>query len=413
MIIKARYALLAPGEVRRDVRVELDGERIVAVRSGYCPGALRPDHDFGLAVLTPGLIDTHAHLELEFCAGQVPFNGEFADWLQRIRDLKRDGAGQATAFPERTLRELAACGCTTVLDHHTTALDWAAIDGVGLRYVPFREYFQFENHAPDLAKLREQARLGYAPHAPYTASLEVAQTCRRLADEAHLPLSMHLSETREEVQFIRDGHSAAIEKLLALAGAADPAWRATGRSPIQHYAAAGLLSGPTYCVHCNYLEPGDLDALAALKPTVVFCPRSHAFFRHPAHPIQKYLAAGVPVALGTDSLASNDRLSPLHEAALVRQRYPDVSASDLLAAMTSRPLEPLGWQGRLGRLEPGYLADLAVFELPGDPLAYVRRGMECAALLDAVIAVQRAALTVCQGRVLHQHKAAESATLAA
>jgi cytosine/adenosine deaminase-related metal-dependent hydrolase len=406
MIIRARYALLAPGEVRRDVRVELDGPRIAAISSGFSPVAARPDYDFGTAVIVPGLANPHAHLELEFCSGRVPFNGEFMDWLQTIRDIKRDNGGCATAYPEATLRQMAACGCTTVLDHHTTDLDWERVEGYGLRYVPFREFFQFDNHTPSLERMRSQARLGFAPHAPYTASLEVAQACRLLADEARQPLSMHLSEIRDEIAFIRDGKSAAIEKLLAMAQAGDREWRGCGKSPVKYFADLGLLSGPTYCVHVNYLEPGDLDILAALKPTVVFCPRSHAFFHHAPHPIRQYLAAGVPVALGTDSLGSNDRLSPLHEAALVRQSYPDVASEDLFAAITTRALAPLGWTGYLGKLEPGYLADLAVFELPGDPLAYVRRGAEFPALFDAVIAAQQARLTVCRGRVIHPQNAA-------
>ena len=107
-------------------------------------------------------------------------------------------------------------------------------------------------------------------------------------------------------------------------------------SPVRYCAEQHLLDGPTYAIHVNYCEDGDLELLSELKPTVVFCPRSHAFFGHQLHPITRYLAAGVPVALGTDSLASNDRLSPLHEAALVRQQYPQVSAEDVFSGMTTR-----------------------------------------------------------------------------
>lgn len=395
MIVQAKYALLAPGEVRRDVRLEVDGSRIVALRSGYVPLALRPDFDFGTAVITPGLVNTHSHLELEFCANQAPFDGSFPKWLQVIRDLKRARSNQGTPFPHQSLAALAACGCTTVLDHHTTELEWEKIDGTGLRYVAFREYFQFSNHEPDIVKMREQARMGFAPHSPYTTSVEIAQACRRLADERALPLSMHLSEMQAEVDFIRSGSGEELAALLSAAGAYNGMWEGSGMSPIRYFAEHGILTGPTYTVHANYLEPGDLDTLAGLQPTVVFCPHSHKFFRHPPHPLPQYLKAGIPVALGTDSLASNQKLSPLYEAELVRRSYPQVSASDVFAAITVRALGPLGWDRRLGRLEPGRLADFAVFPLPGDP------GPEFDGLFDAAISSGEAALTVVNGRIIH------------
>lgn len=395
MILRARYALLGPGEVRTDVRLEIDGSHITAISSGYRPGSMSADYDFGTAVITPGLVNAHSHLELEFCSGQVPYRGKFADWLQVIRDMKRERGGRATAHPKQSLERLLAAGCTTVLDHHSLDLDWEAIGESALRYVPFREFFQFNNHQPDLEEMKAQARYSYAPHAPYTASLEIAHACRRLANEQSRPMSGHLSETPGEIGFIRDGRDAEIAELLQRAGAADGAFRGTGKSPVRLYADEGLLDGPTYAIHVNYFEAGDLEALAGQRPTVVFCPRSHAFFKHPRHPLPQYLAAGVPVALGTDSLASNSQLSPLHEAELVRRAYPEVAAADVFAAITTRGLEPLGWQHRLGRLQPGYLADLAVYSLPADP------GADFGALLDAVIERAAATLTIVNGQIAH------------
>jgi cytosine/adenosine deaminase-related metal-dependent hydrolase len=263
----------------------------------------------------------------------------------------------------------------------------------GLRHIPFREFFQFDNHDPDRGAMAHLAERGYAPHAPYTASLEVARACRELSNQAGLPMSVHLSEISDEISFIRDGEGAEIIKLLRQANSYDEAFRGTGKSPIRYFADEGLLDGPTYAIHVNNLADGDLELLSALKPTVVFCPRSHAFFNHPRHPLPQYLDAGVPVALGTDSLASNSRLSPLHEAQLVRQSYPEVNAEDLFAAITLRGLEPLGWSRRLGRLEPGYLADFAVYALDGNP------GKEFAALLDAVIDRGESSMTMVNGTV--------------
>lgn len=395
MIFRAKYALVCGDEVRTDVRLEVDGNRITDFTSGFYPGSMAADYDFGEAVIMPGLVNPHCHLELEFCSGQVPYHGDFMQWLQHIRNLKNERGGQATPHPQASVGALLASGCTTVVDHHATDLDWDALDNCGLRYVPLREFFQFNNHQPDPAAMRELAHRGFAPHAPYTASLEVARACRELASSARLPLSVHLAEITDEISFVRDGESAEIVRLLRQAESYDEAWRGTGKTSIRLYADEGLLDGPSYTVHVNYLEDGDLEVLAGLRPTVVFCPRSHDFFHHPPHPIGQYLAAQIPVAFGTDSLASNDRLSPLHEAALVRRNYPEVPAAAVFDAITVRGLEPLGWERKLGRIEPGHLADFAVFPLDGDP------GSDFGTLLDAVIDSGDSALTVVDGQIRH------------
>jgi cytosine/adenosine deaminase-related metal-dependent hydrolase len=395
VIIKAKYALLAPGVVRQDVRIEVDGPRIVAVRSGFMTSAPSPDYVFGNAVITPGFTNAHSHLELEACLGRVPFNGNFIEWLQTIRDMKKVEDHVPEACPVASLRELAAAGCTTVLDHHQIGLDWQAVEEIGIRYFGFLELFQFNTHSPDIEQLRKQRRDSYAPHAPYSSSKEIAQSSRTLADEFGYPISVHLSEISEEVRFIRDGESEEIRKLLTASDSFDEGWRGTGLSPVAYYASLGMLNGPAYVIHTNYCEPGDLDLLAELKPTVVYCPYSHAFFGHPQHPLMNYINAGVSVAIGTDSVASNDALSPVREAALVHSRFPELALPELFAMTTSRGLGPLGWDGFLGKLEPGYMGDLAVFELDGDP------GADFDTLFGAVLASGKSSLTLAGGRVVH------------
>jgi cytosine/adenosine deaminase-related metal-dependent hydrolase len=399
LIIKAKYALLGPGDVRQNVRLEYDGKRILSIRDGYAPGGLRTDYDFGLACITPGFINSHTHMELEFLAGAVPFDGSFVGWLQQIRDVKRQRNNELSSFPEASLRSLAACGCTTIVDHHTVPLDWRRIRRAGLRYYPMREFFEFNNHGPDPALMAEQAEFSYAPHAPYTASLEVAQACRRLANEAGRPISMHLSEFRGEIDFIKTGHDAEIDELTRRAGVESSQWKGTGLSSIQYAAQAGLLDGPSFMVHVNYLDEGDLEVLVEKKPTVVYCPRSHHFFKHPEHPLPRLIAAGVPVALGSDSLASNDSLSPLAEAAFVRQRFPQIPVETVFRMATSAGLVPLGLQRDHGRLQPGQFADLAVYPLPLDP------GDSFADLFDVVLEVGESCFTVCDGQTVWNPKA--------
>ncbi|MCC7478085.1 amidohydrolase family protein [bacterium] len=395
MILRAKYALLEAGEVRRDVRLEVDGARIVSITSGFKPSAPRADIDLGNAVLMPGLVNAHAHLELEFTAGQIDQHDDFLGWLQQIRDMKAGRGNRGTEYPAQSISELLACGCTAVVDHYTTAMDFEALRMAGLRYLPLREYFQFNNHSPDKEQLRALSAGGFAPHAPYTASIEVCRSCRELADESDTPLSTHLAEIPAEIAFVRDGRDPQVEELLRRAGAWDESWRGTGMSPIAWFAQEGILNRRSFAVHANYPQPGDHEILQASGATVVFCPSTHAYFGHPEHPIASYLAAGIPVALGTDSLASNSSLSPLHEAQQVRRSYPQVRAEQVFAAVTQAGLNALGAERELGSLEPGRLADLAAYQLDGDP------GPDFAALFDAVLAKGQAALTMVGGKLRH------------
>ncbi|MEZ5338120.1 MAG: amidohydrolase family protein [bacterium] len=395
MIIRASHALAGPGDLRRDVQLETDGNRILSISEGYVHGAPPCDIDLGDAVLTPGFVNAHAHLELEFCQGRTSFNGSFVDWLQHVRDLKKERGNQLTAYPHASLAQLAGSGCTTVFDHHTVDLDWQRIELFGLRHVPLLECFEFNNDDPDGERIRRRARFGYAPHAPYTASPAMARTCRRLATQAGAPLSVHMSEFCGEIDFIRSGSDAEIEQLHELAGTQNDSFSGTGLSPVRFYAEQGILDDTTLAIHVNYLTEGDLAILAGKRPTVVYCPRSHAYFGHPQHPLPDLLEAGVNVALGTDSLASNERLSPLHEAALVRERFPRLAMQQLFAMITGNPLRVLGLQHELGRLSTSFIADLAAFRIPADTAG------DFDAVFGAVLDSGESCLTICNGRIIH------------
>src|SRR5207249_1728478 len=107
--------------------------------------------------------------------------------------------------------------------------------------------------------------------------------------------------------------------------------------------------------HGNYLNPA---APVPSGSSIVYCPRTHAAFGHSPHPFRHFLALGVRVALGTDSLASNPDLSVLREARFLHQQHPDVPGSVLLRMATLAGAEALGWHDETGSLTPGKSADL-------------------------------------------------------
>src|SRR5207253_992144 len=118
--------------------------------------------------------------------------------------------------------------------------------------------------------------------------------------------------------------------------------------------------------HGNYLDP---QVPLGPNATIVFCPRTHAFFGHEPHPFREFLRRGVRVALGTDSLASNPDLDLFAEAKFLDQHHPDVPGETLLRMATLGGAEALGWGDETGSLDAGKSADLNVLAIPSQPAA--------------------------------------------
>jgi len=397
MVITGHYLIPAPGELIRDGALCVDEGRILAV--GKRDDVLRQFPHKTLvecpqSLLTPALVNAHCHLELEFCEGKVEYKGNFIEWLQEVRNLKHDFMVLPGYFPERSVKAVLASGVTTLYDHYTMEMDFRAIEEAGLRYLGFRELFEFNNHQPNYRRLRDATMYSFAVHSPYTASAEIALAAYQVAREKGVPISMHLAEMPQELEFIRSGDSEDIEQLLRRAGAWDDRWQGTGTTPVAYFDSLGVLGPDVLCVHLNYVTSEDIEILARRGITHVYCPRSHAYFMHPEHPLPKFRLAGITSCLGTDSYGSNVSLGILEEAKLAWAEFPQLSATEILAMITEYPLRPLGLERELGKLAKGYRADLAVW-----------RGCEGESfdeLLRWLVGQKTAALVMRDGRMVHE-----------
>ena len=148
------------------------------------------------------------------------------------------------------------------------------------------------------------------------------------------PCSVHLSESVEEVEFIRDGGRSVAPVARRGRSSWNPAWIAPGVSPVQFLDDSGFLDARVLAVHGVQMTPGDLARLAARGTTLVTCPRSNGHTGAGAPPIEDFYASGVRVAVGTDSLASAPDLNVFAELATMRALAPSVPASRLLASAT-------------------------------------------------------------------------------
>ncbi len=353
----------------RDGAVALDGDTVLAVgpraevEARFGPGE-RLD-----AVLLPALVNAHLHLELSHLAGRVPGGDGLPAWIEAFVAARRAG-GEAGAAAAMALgaEALVAAGVAAVGDVSNGLGSLEPLSAAGLGGTVFHEVF---GSAPErLAAARRDAAAARAA-APATPGLRVVESPHGLysTDPAGLvallsgpPASLHLAEDPAEREFVTTGGGPFAALRARMGGPPGrPGW---ARSPVA--LAAPHLAPGWLLVHCVDLDEEDLALLAASRATVVLCPRSNDLISRARPPLDRLLAAGVPLAVGTDSLASSPSLSPLEELARLRRDFPEVPARRLL---------PLAWNGAavgapvVGRLTAGAAPGLLALPLLGQVVA--------------------------------------------
>ena len=223
-----------------------------------------------------------------------------------------------------------------------------------------------------------QLVLGVSPHAPYTVSGPLYEAVADFGRREHLPIALHVAESKEETALVRDGQGPFAEALRARGIAVE----ARHLSPVQYLVKLGVIERGTLCIHCVGVDAADVQVLRQAGASVAHCPRSNAAHRHGVMPLRLLREAGVPIGLGTDSVVSVGVLDLWAEADAAGLR-----GEAALCALTIDGARALGWDSEIGSLEVGKAADLAVFTptVPYRPLPS-----------PTVV------LTVVSGRIVHQ-----------
>ncbi len=176
-------------------------------------------------------------------------------------------------------------------------------------------------------------------------------------------MSVHVGESPEEIEFLRDG-TGPWRDLLGRMGVWTEAWSPPGCGPVAYLDRLGLVSSRLLAVHGTQLEAAELARLAAAGATVVTCPRSNRWTGAGTPPVEAFYASGVRVAVGTDSLASVEDLNVFAELAALRRLVPHVPASRLLDSATRSGAAALGFANDYGTIEPGKQASLIGVTVP-------------------------------------------------
>ncbi len=364
-----------------DGAVAVRADRIVAIG----PSSAITFHnaeirDFGKAVILPGLVNAHVHLELsDLKPGE--FGGKFVDWLadvvRRGPPAGEPGAARIAEAVANGVRQCARFGVTCVGDiSQRCAVTRPLLRNGPLRLVSFGEVLAMAGRrqllderlaaAADCSWDSQWLTSGISPHAPYSIEMEGYRRCLARAESEKLPLATHLGESPDESEFLAN-QTGPFRELWSRIGGWDEHVPRFAGGPIRFAKEIGLLDYErAVLAHVNYCDDEELKVLASGRASVVYCPRTHSYFGHPPHRWRDMRRLGINVAVGTDSCASSPDLNLVDDLRLLHQIAPDEPIEHLWEMATVNGARALGLSGEAGELRVGAAADFVVFPTSGD-----------------------------------------------
>lgn len=371
----------------RDGLVAVAGGQVVWVGRDGDPGRPAGEvQDLGAGVLLPGLVNAHCHIELSHLAGKLePAAGGFVPWVEAVVASRgRLTGAQVAEAAAAAIDTLEAGGTVAVGDVSNTLVHLPRLAVSGLQAAVFLELLSWDpakaaetlawgerQLAARRASLRPGLELRLAAHAPHSVAPELL----RLLAARGGPAAIHLAESPEEALFLGEGTGPWAE-FLASRGLGQVGFKGSGLSPVRYADRMGVLHGRLVAAHGVQVDAADRALLAERGVHVVLCPRSNAALGVGRADVPALLAAGVRLALGSDSLASAPSLDVLDDATTLHREFPALAPAEILRIATLGGAEALGFP-ELGAITPGRRAAFAyapAARVPDDPEAFLLSG---------------------------------------
>lgn len=358
-----------------------------------------PVTEYPGCVIMPGLVNAHCHLELtHFPSWKIRKGIDYSprtyiDWIIQVIKIRR-------ALTDREIEQSILEGIRISLESGTTAI------GETLSDTRFFSLYQRSSLAGRIyleaigqssarcesimARIAEcvsgswdsRIQPGVSPHAVHTLSPALFGAVAELSEMKSLPIAIHLAESRDELDFLFDSSGPIAEKLYPFVGWKEHLPPPRRTTPVAYLDGFGLLTSRTSAVHCVHISPAEVEILQKRGVGAVLCPRSNERLDVGKAPVRRLKNAGIPLALGTDSLASNDSLSLLDEARFLLNQFPeDFTHSEALRVITLSGASMIGMERRIGSLDAGKDADFLVIEVKGPGKA----GIEAAIIEEGKI----------------------------
>jgi 5-methylthioadenosine/S-adenosylhomocysteine deaminase len=354
----------------RDGALLVRDGRIAAVGTLDEVGRDSPDAElrfFPRYTIVPGAVNAHAHLG--FRRGDAPEGGTFSGWLARLIERLPEKEAWTAEAARDSAREAIEAGTTFMAESSPYGECLPQLAESGLAGTVYAEFFPHEIGTPEEAVefivervgelrkgLPERVSAEVSVHSPYTIDPRSSRLAARRTREEGRRLAIHLSESPEEVEFVRDGSG----PLTDIFGRND--WGGVGVSPVRYAESIELLAPETIAAHlATGVSEEDIGVLASTGVAAAHCPRSNEYLGCGVSPVARMMERGVRVGMGTDGLWSSPSMNLFEETLFaVNQHGFDGEAGLRLATLEGA--RALGIEAETGSLEVGKWADLAVIE---------------------------------------------------
>jgi aminodeoxyfutalosine deaminase len=398
LTVSAQWIVPVTGPPIRNGCISIDRGRI----KGVSADVPRDATALGDVAILPALVNTHTHLELSFLRGRVPPCDNFNEWVSTLMAVRRAQGADPNA-PEirhaarQAIAQARVSGTGLVGDVSNTLV---TVDLLREAQMPAHVFYeQLGFNLTDVPSKIAQAmvvlagmkadvdddavHVSLAPHAPYSVAPALFTAIRQQVDASRHPITtVHLGESKQEVDLLRDGTGPA-RVMLERLGVWTDTWRPPGVSPVAYLDDLDFLDARTLVVHGVQFDADDLARLKAIGATLVSCPRSNVYVGVGSPPLEAFYTSGIDVAFGTDSLTSVGDLNMFNELAEARRIARHVPPHRLLESATLVGARALGFDRECGSIDAGKRAALITVRVPAhvdDVEEYLVGGVEPAAI---------------------------------
>jgi cytosine/adenosine deaminase-related metal-dependent hydrolase len=332
-----------------------------------------PVRSFSGSTIIPGAVNVHAHLG--FRTKDAPPGGTFSGWLTKLIERLPEKEAWTAEAARDSAREAVEAGTTFIAESSPYGECLPQLAESGMAGTVYAEFFPGDYDGAEPGEIVEaiiarvkgmneglpgRVHTRVSVHSPYTVDPESSRIAARRTRELGWTLAYHLSESPEEVEFVREG-TGGLADIFGSNG-----WGGVGVSPVRYAEGIEILASETIAAHlATGVGEEEIEILARTGVAAAHCPRSNENLGCDVSPVPAMMRSGVRVGMGTDGLWSSPSMN-LFEETMVAVRLHGFDGATALRLATLEGARVLGVEHETGSLEPGKWADFAVVEAVSD-----------------------------------------------